>query len=215
MGLKLLLIMLMFFYTLCAIKVMLIFMLYLCIYSRYLPFHVRVAFLPIPLPFISCCLDSSASSCVCFSLPLCQFRSVILSFQVLRATSGAISSFSTSWPFRKARLTCSASASGATETGRLARWSGLAAVRVRFEGEEGWDGAGAAENDKPGTNRIPENRRNTEISWGRINPHPWIRTFVQPAVLQNSCLLCCHGTDALYCLFVLVSALRNLCYLNY
>lgn len=107
--------------------------------------------------------------------------------------------------------------SEAKETGRL--WhvmvsSGRSVYVFWKERRERWDGAEVAENDKPVTNLISENCRNIEISW-RINPHPWIHTFVQPVVLQNSCLLCCHGTDALYCLFVLVSALRNLCYLNY
>lgn len=98
-----------FFWTLSAIKIMLIFMLCLSIYTWYLSFPVHVTLLPIPLTFVSCCLDFFASSCVYFSLPLCQFKSVILSFQVLQATSGAISSFSTSWPFLKASLTSSAS----------------------------------------------------------------------------------------------------------
>lgn len=94
-----------FFWTLSAIKK--------CAYLHtvslcfILPLHVT--FLSIPLTLDSCCLQSFASSCVYFSLPLCQFKSVILSFQVLQATSGAVSSFSTSWPFLKASLTSSAS----------------------------------------------------------------------------------------------------------
>lgn len=76
--------------------------------------------------------------------------------------------------------------SEAKETGRL--WhvmvSSGRSVSVFWKGRrERWDGAEAAENDKPVTNLTSENCRNIEISWRRINPHPWIHTFVQPVVL--------------------------------
>lgn len=98
----------------------------------------------------------------------------------------------------------------AKETGRLCQKN----VRV-LGGEEGETArAWGSWEWETVTNFVSENCKNIDLSWWGISPHPEIPAFVPPVVSQNSCLLRCHGTGALCCLFVPVSAWRSLCYLN-